>query len=170
MRIALHPVAEHDKSWVLEIVRGWGADFIVSRGRKVYPTEIEGFYAIDENQRRVGLVTFEIIGDQCEVVTLDAFKKFSGVGTALINKVREIAHQRGCARLWLITTNDNLEAIRFYQRRGFMIAAVHVNAAADSRKMKPTIPTIGQYGIPLRDEIEFEMTLDPLEVSSESMP
>ncbi|MEW5994924.1 MAG: GNAT family N-acetyltransferase, partial [Candidatus Zixiibacteriota bacterium] len=151
---------EQDKPWVLEIVRGWGADFIVTRGRKVYPTEIEGFCAVDDNGEPVGLVTFEIIGDQCEAVTLDAFRKFSGVGTALMEKVREVATERGCRRLWLITTNDNLEAIRFYQRRGFTIAAVHVNALAHSRKLKPSIPEIGLYGIPLRDEVEFEMWLD----------
>jgi ribosomal protein S18 acetylase RimI-like enzyme len=144
---------------VLEVVRGWGADFVVTRGRKVYPTEIDGFIATDESGEKVGLVTYEIIGDQCEIVTLDAFEKTRGIGTALIEKVAETVKQHGCRRLWLITTNDNLEAIRFYQRRGFTIAVIHVNTLAESRKMKPSIPTIGQYGIPLRDEIEFEMWL-----------
>jgi len=155
----IQPVADADKSWVLEVVRGWGADFVVTRGRKVYPTEIKGFYAVDDSGKKVGLVTFEIVANKCEIVTLDAFDKFSGVGTALTEKVREVATARGCQRLWLITTNDNLDAIRFYQRRGFTIAAVHVNALAESRKIKPSIPEIGQHGIPLRDEIEFEVIL-----------
>jgi len=155
----IQPVADANKSWVLEVVRGWGADFVVTRGRKVYPSEIEGFYAVDDSGKKVGLVTFEIIVNQCEIVTLDAFDKFSGVGTALTEKVREVATARGCQRLWLITTNDNLDAIRFYQRRGFTIAAVHVNSLAESRKIKPSIPEIGQHGIPLRDEIEFEVIL-----------
>ena len=159
MNYEIKPVAEVDKDWVLEVVRGWGADFVVTRGRKVYPTEIEGFYAVDDSGKKVGLGTFEIIGDQCEMVTLDAFEKFSGVGTALTKKVRQVATARGCKRLWLITTNDNFDAIRFYQRRGFTIAAIHVNALAQSRKLKPSIPEIGQRGMPLRDEIEFEMIL-----------
>jgi N-acetylglutamate synthase-like GNAT family acetyltransferase len=159
MAFTIHSTIESDKLWVLDIVRQWGADFIVTRGRKVYPAEIEGFYATDDSGEKVGLVTFEIIGDRCEIVTLDAFTKFSGIGTELTNRVREVAVQRGCRRLWLITTNDNLDAIRFYQRRGFAIAAVHANAIAESRRLKPTIREIGMHGIPLRDEIEFEMML-----------
>ena len=159
MKYSIKPVTDADKVWVLDVVRGWGADFVVTRGRKVYPAEIEGFYAVDDTGKKVGLVTYEIIGEQCEIVTLDAFEKFRGIGTVLIEKVRRVATDRGCKRLWLITTNDNLDAIRFYQRRGFTIAAIHVNALAESRKIKPSIPEIGLRGIPLRDEIEFEMFL-----------
>jgi len=160
MNITIHPVTENDKEWVLEIVRGWGADFIVSRGRKVYPTEIDALYAVDDSGETVGLVTYEIIGDQCEVVTLDAFRQFSGVGTALMDEVKKSARARGCSRLWLITLNDNLDAIRFYQRRGFTIAAIHLNAMEISRAIKPSIAQVGMHGIPIRDEIEFEMRLD----------
>jgi ribosomal protein S18 acetylase RimI-like enzyme len=159
MESSITRVQERDKPWVLQIIRQWGADFIVTRGRKVFPTEIEGFIAAGERGDRIGLVTFEIVGDQCEIVTLDAFRKFSGIGTALTNRVREAAIERGCERLWLITTNDNLDAIRFYQRRGFVIGAVYANAIAASRKLKPSIPEIGMHGIPIRDEIEFETVL-----------
>lgn len=155
----IRPVTDADRAWVLEIARGWGADFVVSRGRKIYPAKIEGFYAVDQAEKRVGLATFEITGDQCEVVTLDAFDKFRGVGTALLDRVRDEMRPCGVRRMWLITTNDNLDAIRFYQRRGWTIAAVHVNALAESRKIKPSIPEIGSHGIPLRDEIEFELLL-----------
>jgi len=160
MNITIHPVTENDKEWVLEIVRGWGADFIVSRGRKVYPTEIDALYAVDDSGETVGLVTYEIIGDQCEVVTLDAFRQFFGVGTALMDEVKKAARASGCRRLWLITLNDNLDAIRFYQRRGLTIAAIHLNAMEISRAIKPSIAQVGMHGIPIRDEIEFEMSLD----------
>ncbi len=160
MTFEIRKVTGKDKDWVLEVVRSWGADFVVSRGRKIFPAEIDGFLAVDERGNKVGLVTFEIVDDQCEIVTLDAFVKFSGIGTALVEKVRETAHARGCRRLWLITTNDNLETIRFYQRRGFTLAAIHKNALSLSRQLKPSIPHVGQYNIPLRDEIEFELYLD----------
>ncbi|MEA1981121.1 MAG: GNAT family N-acetyltransferase [candidate division Zixibacteria bacterium] len=159
MNMTINKVTEKDKEWVLEIVRSWGADFIVTRGRKVYPAEIDGFYAIDENNKRVGLVTYEIIDDQCEIVTLDAFVKFSGVGTALLDEVKKNVKAKGCKRLWLITLNDNLDAIRFYHKRGMIISAIYINAMENSRKIKPAIARIGQYGIPLRDEIEFEVML-----------
>jgi len=142
---------------MLEIIRGWGADFIVSRGRKIYAAELPAFIAVGDSDEKLGLLTHEIIGDQCEVVTLDAFTQFSGVGTALMQHAIDAARSAGCRRIWLITTNDNLDAIRFYQKRGFTIAAVHVNAIAHSRTLKPSIPLVGNYGIPIRDEVELEM-------------
>ena len=159
MSFTINKITDTDLDWVKEVFQGWGADFIVSRGKKKYPEQLEGFYAVDDNDKKVGLVTFEIIGDQCEVVTLDAFVKFQGIGTILLNRVVDIAKSRQCLRVWLITLNDNLEAIRFYQKRGMTIAAVHLNALEESRRIKPTIPLIGQHGIPLRDEIEFEILL-----------
>ncbi len=156
MNINVHPTTAADLEWVEEVFWSWGADFVVTRGRKVYPTDTEGFYAADTSGDRVGLVTYQVTGDQCEIVTLDAFVKFRGIGTALMDRVAETVRQRGCRRLWLITTNDNLDAIRFYQKRAFTIAAVHVNSLEESRRLKPVIPKIGQHGIPLRDEIEFE--------------
>lgn len=150
---------EGDYSWILETIRGWGADFIVSRGRKIYAAELPALIAEDEGGGKVGLITYEIIGDSCEVVTLDAFVKFSGIGTSLLERAADAAREAGCERLWLITTNDNFDAIRFYQRRGMTIAAVHVGAIAESRKLKPSIPEIGETGIPIRDEIVFELTL-----------
>ncbi len=157
--IRVRKMTADDHPWVVNMVRSWGADFVVTRGRKVYPQDIAGFVAVDDNDQYVGLLTYEIIEDQCEVVTLDALEKFSGIGTALMGAVEDAAREIGCKRLWLITTNDNLDAIRFYHRRGFTIAAVHVNALAHSRELKPSIPRIGCYNIPLRDEIEFERRL-----------
>jgi len=77
----------------------------------------------------------------------------------LVAAVKRAAQETGCRRLWLITTNDNLDALRLYQRRGFTLAAVHPNAAAEARRLKPEIPLIGEYGIPIRDELELEMEI-----------
>jgi RimJ/RimL family protein N-acetyltransferase len=82
----------------------------------------------------------------------------------LIDTAKQRARQAGCQRLWLITTNDNLTALRFYQKRGFTLAALHRNALKQSRKIKPEIPLVGNHGIPLRDEIELEMILDGEEI------
>jgi N-acetylglutamate synthase-like GNAT family acetyltransferase len=81
-------------------------------------------------------------------------------GTALVAAVERLAAQQGCRRLWLLTTNDNLDGLRFYQRRGFRLAALHTGAVDDSRaRMKPEIPPVGDYGIPLRDEVELDKQL-----------
>ena len=76
---------------------------------------------------------------------------------ALIAAVKDIAGRAGCTRLWVITTNDNVDALRFYQRRGFTLAALHAGAVDESRaRLKPEIPVFGDHGIPLRDELELE--------------
>ena len=107
----------------------------------------------------VGMLTYvpDPGWEQCEVLTLHVTGQWHGVGTALLEAAEQLAAGHGCARLWLITTNDNVDALRFYQRRGFQLAAVHRHAVDDSRsRLKPEIPVVGAYGIPIRDEIELE--------------
>jgi ribosomal protein S18 acetylase RimI-like enzyme len=69
------------------------------------------------------------------------------------------AIRAGCVRLWLITTNDNLHALGFYQKSGFRLVALHPDAVAESRRLKPSIPEVGLDTIPLRDEIELTVNL-----------
>jgi GNAT superfamily N-acetyltransferase len=105
-----------------------------------------------------GVLTWILDGDSMEVVTLHAAHQWRGTGTALIAGARGIAEAAGARRLWLITTNDNLDALRFYQRRGFRLAALHAGAVDRARAtLKPAIPDVGLFGIPLRDELELEM-------------
>jgi ribosomal protein S18 acetylase RimI-like enzyme len=120
---------------------------------------LPGFVAL-LNGGTVGLATYRIQGQECELVTLNSWRENLGVGSALIEAIRQEALQTGCHRLWLITTNDNLHALGFYQKRGFHLVAVHANALAESRKIKPSIPEIGVHGIPLRDELELELILN----------
>jgi GNAT superfamily N-acetyltransferase len=107
----------------------------------------------------VGLITYHIVNNECEIVSLDSMSENRGIGTMLIEKVTDVAREHGCRRVWLITTNDNTHAIRFYQRRGFNMAALHVNAIEESRKIKPQIPLYGFDGIPIMHEVEFEKIL-----------
>jgi ribosomal protein S18 acetylase RimI-like enzyme len=156
--IIIRPVTPEDKAWIKQLVaERWGADIVVGHGVVYYPHELPGFVA-EQNGTKVGLITYHIAGNSCEIVTIDSLRPGNGIGTALIDAVKTTARQSGCTRLWLITTNDNLNALRFYQKRGFVLVAVHRNAVERSRLLKPTIPLIGQYGISIRDEIELELT------------
>ncbi len=65
----------------------------------------------------------------------------------------------GCRRLHVVTTNDNVDALRFYQKRGFVLCELRRDAITAGRRLKPTIPWLGTYGIPLRDELELERVL-----------
>ena len=120
--------------------------------------ELPGFKAVLDG-KPAGLVTYRIDGDACEIVTMNSLVERMGIGSALIDAVKEIAAATDCKRLWLITTNDNTAALRFYQKYGFSLVAVHRNAVEQDRLLKPEIPLTGNDGIPIRDEIELEMVL-----------
>ena len=148
-----------DGKWIKPfIVKYWGAEKVIAHGTVFYPHTLQGFAAIQKDEK-IGLVTFYLKDDYCEIVTLNSIRPHTGVGSRLVEAVKKAAGQAGCKRLWLITTNDNINALRFYQKRGFELAALHRNALDLSRKLKPEIPLTGDHGIPLRDEIELEIRL-----------
>ncbi len=140
----------------------WGAETMAVGGRLVRPAELEGFVAEDPGDGRpLGLVTFEVEGEACEVASLDAIDEGRGVGTALLAAVRAAAEAAGCRRLRLTTTNDNRRAIAFYERRGFRVVEVRRDAVAEARRRKPEIPVLAPDGTPIEDEIELELELEP---------
>ncbi len=155
----IQPLDETYRSWAHDLVdREWGPPGIVTHGKLHDTAALSGFVAI-ENNEPIGLITYRIEGNECEIVSLNSLNEKRGVGSALIEAVTQAAKTRGCRRLLVITTNDNTKALRFYQKRGFHLRAVYPNALDISRKLKPTIPQIGIDGIPLRDEIELEILL-----------
>jgi GNAT superfamily N-acetyltransferase len=113
----------------------------------------------EQDCRIVGLLTYTIADDGLEVVTIDAPTRRQCLGSELMSAATDIARKAGARRLWLITTNDNLDALRFYQRRGLRIVGVAPGAVDASRLLKPTIPLTGAYDIPLHDELMLELRL-----------
>jgi ribosomal protein S18 acetylase RimI-like enzyme len=159
MTVDLRPLTQDDLPRLRQFWKeNWGDEFVTAHGVVYYPDTLDGFIAWDGDEW-VGEVTYTFTGKDCEIVSLDSLREGQGIGTKLISKVIEKARARDCKRLFLITTNDNLNALGFYQKRGFELVAVHRGAVNESRKMKPRIPLLGMNGIPLRDEIELEMSL-----------
>jgi DNA-3-methyladenine glycosylase I len=149
-----------DRDWVARhVAEQWGAETVVAHGALYHPADLPGFVA-ELAGEVTGLVTFHLAGDACEIVTLDSLSEGQGIGTALIEAVKAAAGAAGCRRLWLITTNDNLHALDFYQKRGFRLVAVHPGAVDAARRLKPEIPLIGNDSIPIQDEIELEIVLN----------
>ena len=130
----------------------------MTRGKLHRADTLPGFIAIQDS-KPAGLISYQIDGKECEIVTMNSLVEGKGIGSALIDAVKNMAAAAGCKRLWLITTNDNTKALRFYQKYGFLLVAVHRNALEKSRRLKPEITLIGNDGIPIRDEIELEMIL-----------
>ncbi|HEY7966558.1 MAG TPA: GNAT family N-acetyltransferase [Solirubrobacteraceae bacterium] len=150
---------EDERGWLAEHLRlAWGSATLVSRGRARDGATLPAFVAT-AGDVLAGLATYEIEGRECELVTIEAFQPRRGIGSALMKEVAAAARAQGCARLWLVTTNDNLGALRFYQRRGLAIVAVHRGAVDEARALKPEIPLHGEDGIAIHDEIELELVL-----------
>ena len=122
------------------------------------PAELPALVA-EADGERAGLATYRIEDGDCELVTLDALTVGGGIGGALVEALADTARAAGCARLHLVTTNDNLPALRLHQRHGVVLAAVRLDGVAASRRRKPQIPATGHAGIPIRDELVLERAL-----------
>jgi len=154
---------EYDVAWArafLELVAG-GAR-MVSRGQMHQCHLLPGFY-FEAGKRRVGLLTYRLEAGAMEVVSLHVKEEARrrGVGAALLAAACDQARQHDCRRLWLVTTNDNEPAQRFYRSRRMRLVAIHQGAVdAARRDLKPEIPLTGVAGVPIRDELEFEIELE----------
>lgn len=147
-----------DSVAVNEILTSVGAGTIVVHGTTYDATTLPTLVAEDDGGI-LGVLTYNLLDDELEVVSLHAVDRRRGVGSALLEAAAELAREAEARRLWLITTNDNLDALRFYQRRGMRLVAVAPNAVDAARQIKPSIPRTGDYGIPLHDELELELRI-----------
>ncbi len=155
----IRPVQPSDRAWIEGLsTTEWSAEIVVSRGRVHRLADLPGFVAEIDGER-VGLATYYVEGYACELVSINSEHENLGIGAALIEAVKASAIAADCDRLWLITTNDNTHALRWYQRRGFVLSALYPNALTESRRLKPQIPLIGYDDIPIRDEIQLEIKL-----------
>jgi ribosomal protein S18 acetylase RimI-like enzyme len=155
--IAVRPLADADRALVIE---HWGA-VVVRRGEAVDVTTLPGFAAWIGGER-AGLLTYAVRGDECEVVTLESLLPRRGAGRALMDAARGAAVAAGCRRLWLVTTNDNVGALGFYQRWGLDLCAFRRGAVDESRRtLKPSIAVRDEHGVPIAHELELELLLAP---------
>ena len=92
-------------------------------------------------------------------MSIDATTHRQGTGTALLEAAISVARSERCRRAWLVTTNDNLDALPFYQRRSWRLVRIGRGAVDSARVLKPLIPNIDAYGIEIHDEIELEYAL-----------
>jgi ribosomal protein S18 acetylase RimI-like enzyme len=153
--VVVREYQESDRSWAEPFMQDeFGGAYQARRGQLIDVLALPGFVA-EESGRPVGIVTYQRENDECELAFIGTLERHRGIGTALLEAVIEAV--AGCDRIWLVTTNDNLEALRFYQRRGFVLSALRPGAVDEARRrLKPQISGTGAFGIPLRDELELE--------------
>lgn len=153
------PQTEADQAWLVDLWRQeWGGEIMVSRGKSYRLQELAALIAW-QGAERVGLATYYIHGQNCELMSLNAVARGYGVGSALLAATEAQARRNGCTRLWMITSNDNIDAVKFYQRQGYRLVAVHLGAIDEARQVKPSIPLTGFFDIPIHDEWELSKGL-----------
>ena len=152
-------VSQDSEALTALISLAFGGPEVVRLGMLTNAAALPGFGAFC-GQEMVGELTYLIGGDACELVTLNVKEQRSGIGSSLMKAFQAFVRAEGFQRIFLVTTNDNLDALRFYQQRGWQMVAVHAGAVHDvSRKLKPQIPLTGAHGIPIRDEIVLELSV-----------
>jgi len=156
--VLIRPIEKKDKEWIKKVMTdAWNSEMVVAS--KLFNTlTLPGFVA-ELNDQLMGVVTYDIADGRLEIVSLNSVQEGKGIGTALIEKVKELAKKKGLKSVWLVTSNDNVDSLRFYQKRDFRITKVHLDAIDKARKIKPEIPEIGKYGIPIKDALELEYKL-----------
>jgi len=157
--LAVRPATPADRPWIEGFLHEVGGIRIARRGEVARPLDHPMLIA-EDGQRPAGLLSYIVTGTECEILTVHAVTQRRGAGTALVEAIKSVARAAGCRTLWVLTTNDNVDALRFYQRRGFRIRTIRPGGVDEARRnLKPEIPEIGDHGIPLRDEIELEQEL-----------
>lgn len=133
----------------------WGStEMVISSG--IYDcSTLDGFAVLNNENSIIGLITYVIEDNECEIISLDSTEEGKGIGSLLVREVEKLALTKKCNLIKLVTTNDNLLALKFYQKRNFQLSKVIRNAVENARKFKPEIPLVGNDGIPIRDEIEL---------------
>jgi ribosomal protein S18 acetylase RimI-like enzyme len=160
VRPTARPYEPGDRRWAEGLLEEhMGSSRVARLGEVIEAAGLPGLVAEREGER-LGLLTWILDGDQLEVLSLHCRVENVGAGSALLQAATELAIGRGCRRLWLLTTNDNLRALGFYQRRGLRLCALHAGAVERDRALKPEIPEVNpDNGIPLRDLLELELPL-----------
>ncbi len=140
--------------------REWGGLVMIAGGRALALADLEALVAV-RGRRRVGAATYLVEGERAELVSLNALAAGRGVGSALLAATAERARAAGARRLEVFTTNDNVAALAFYQRRGLRLVEVRLGAVDAARELKPTVPLVGEGGVPVHDEWRLVLPLEP---------
>jgi hypothetical protein len=132
---------------------------VCSLQRDYRPEDVKGLYLSGEKDRVLGLVTWHVVADEAEIVSLDALVPARGFGPWLLAMAESNLKRNGIARAMVCTTNDNLAAHGLYLRNGYRLVGVHLNAACQLRERKPSLPERGRHGLVIKDLWEFAKEL-----------
>jgi GNAT superfamily N-acetyltransferase len=148
-----------DEAWASQFLDEWLGGRRQARRGELHDVLAPGLGLVAEvDDAPIGLLTWRLDSPTvAELSALAAGRPHAGIGSALLDSLWAVLRTAGVRRVWVVTTNDNTDALRFYQRRGFRLSDLRAGAVdAARRELKPAIGLVGANGIPLRDELELE--------------
>jgi GNAT superfamily N-acetyltransferase len=158
--VNVRPITPADRTWIAETVTGaFGSVRMVSNGVVIEDASVLDGFVVDHDGRAIGCALVNLVDNVAELVVLVTTYRGAGAGGALLEAVVDWAKREKWSRLWLVTSNDNTDAIRMYQRAGWDWTDFRRDAISEARLVKPEIPATGNHGISLRHELEFEAPL-----------
>ncbi|MEP1932631.1 MAG: GNAT family N-acetyltransferase [Roseibium sp.] len=159
MSVTIRATTAEDHPDVLKLLlQRWTSPDILIDGEMIDASRLPGYTAWSNNEL-VGLVTLIKRENEWEILTLDSINRWGGVGSLLLDAAIDEIKSTGIDRLTVRTSNDNLDAFRFYQRRGFRLERIGQGVIDRERELKPGIPLRGDYGIEIHDEVLFALSL-----------
>ncbi|MEJ8472696.1 GNAT family N-acetyltransferase [Roseibium algae] len=159
MSVEIRQIQDEDHVAVRQLlVERWTGPEIMLDDQTVDASRLPGYVAVVGDEF-AGLVTVIKREGEWEILTLDSLNRWAGTGTLLLDAVVKEARETDVPRLTVRTSNDNLDAFRFYQRRGFRMERVAQGVIDREREQKPEIPVRGDHGIPIHDEVLFARAL-----------
>jgi N-acetylglutamate synthase-like GNAT family acetyltransferase len=159
MNYRIRKTTNDDINKLEEIVKNsWGSSIIVTKRKQHHVKDLLG-YVVEEKDKIIAYGLYEIRKRQCEIIVLEAIDRGKGYGRIILDKIVDHAKKDNCKKIWLITTNDNISALKYWQKAGFCISNIKPGEMVNYRTIKPEIPLIGEYGIKIMDEIEMEQVL-----------
>ncbi|MEM7026211.1 MAG: GNAT family N-acetyltransferase [Pseudomonadota bacterium] len=151
------PASEEDWPWITRESEELGGPVLVSSG-SLHDLRHCPAVVVSEGAERAGFLVYRVAGDMLEILAIKAVRPRLGAGSALMDEAERIAELSRCREICLTTTNDNLDALRFYQRRGFAVRAYHIGGFREILRLKGSdtdqVP-LGLHGIPIRDSIDL---------------
>jgi GNAT superfamily N-acetyltransferase len=155
--VFVHEATDRDRAVVRDLFqRDFGRTQIVAFGDVMNVDEMPALVALTYEDVS-GALAYRLRGDGLHIVALatDALWQRSGVGGHLVAEAELLARRLSLARVIVTTTNDNVQALYFYQRRGYRITAVVPGSVIAQTKQERD----GFGGIPVRDEVQLEKRL-----------
>jgi N-acetylglutamate synthase-like GNAT family acetyltransferase len=155
----IRKINENDRSVINEyLTHHFSSQKLVSRGEIHDSSTLPGIIACSDDAP-LGFILYHVDGEECQIIAAVSIVQEEGIGRILMREMQGIIRSAGCTRLWLITTNNNIAAQKFYKSLGFKLVKTHLDAITNSRFLKPEIPEKDSEGIPIKDELEYELWL-----------